>query len=139
MVFTDSSHQDDDPINENDQTDKTNQMDVDLRKETTVNEQEKVSLSNSPTEVSFVCIRRPTGVDRARLEDLTKQAQCSFSKIYWLINRDKENSTTATNEMIHDVVSQIKSDTMDIFVSILKCGHYESQLAVYPKIKPAIL
>jgi hypothetical protein len=114
-------------------------MDIDLRKQTTIDEYEKTSSSNSHTDVSFVCIRKPSGTDRTRLEDITEQAQCSLSKIYWLLNREKENTTTVTNEMIQDVITQIKSDVTDVFISVLKCGHYESQLVVYPKIKPAIL
>ncbi|CAF3385080.1 unnamed protein product [Rotaria sp. Silwood1] len=138
LVFTDSSHRDDDPIKESTYNN-SNQMDIDLRKEITNNEQDKISLSNSPTDISFVCIRKPSSIDRARLEDITEQAQCSFSKIYWLLNRDIEKNASITNEMIQDVITQIKADIMDVFISILKCGHYESQLAVYPKIKPAIL
>jgi len=114
-------------------------MDIDLRKEIINDEKDKLSSSNSHTDVSFVCIRKPTSTDRARLEDITEQAQCSLSKIYWLLNRDKENTTIITNEMIHDVITQIKSDLTDVFISVLKCGHYESQLAVYPTIKPAVL
>jgi hypothetical protein len=114
-------------------------MDTDLRKQTIINEQEKGSSSNSHTDVSFVCVRKPSGADRARLEDISEQAQCSLSKIYWLINREKENNTTITNEMIQDTITHIKTDMLDIFISTLKCGHYESQLAVYPTIKPAVL
>jgi hypothetical protein len=114
-------------------------MDIDLRKQVINDEQEKPSSSNSHTDVSFVCIRKPSNTDRARLEDITEQSQCSLSKIYWLLNRDKENNTTITNEMIQDVITHIKSDLTDVFISILKCGHYESQLAVYPTIKPAVL
>jgi hypothetical protein len=114
-------------------------MDIDLRKEKINDEYEKTSSSNSHTDVSFVCIRKPSNTDRARLEDISQQTQCSLSKIYWLLNRDKENTTTITNEMIQDVITQIKADLTDIFISVLKCGHYESQLAVYPIIKPAIL
>jgi len=114
-------------------------MDVDLRKEIIHDENEKCSLSNSHTDVSFVCIRKPSSIDRARLEDIIEQTHCSLTKIYWLLNRDKENKTIITNEMIQDVIIQIKSDLTDVFISILKCGHYESQLAVYPTIRPAIL
>jgi hypothetical protein len=103
------------------------------------NEHGKTSSSNSHTDVSFVCIRKPLSTDRARLEDITEKSQCSLSKIYWVLNREKENNTTITNEMIQDVITQIKSDLTDVFISILKCGHYESQLAVYPTIKPAVL
>ncbi|CAF3937818.1 unnamed protein product [Rotaria magnacalcarata] len=139
LVFTDSSHREDDPIHENTYNNKHDQMDIDLRKQTTNDEQEKTTLSNSPTDISYVCIRQPSSIDRARLGDITEQAQCSFSKLYWLINRDKENNITVTNDMIQRVVTEIKSDSTDVFISILKCGHYESQLAVYPKITPAIL
>jgi hypothetical protein len=115
-------------------------MDIDPHKQIFNNEQEKISSSNSHTDVSFVCIRKPSNNDRARLEDITEQSQCSLSKIYWLLNREKENNiTTVTNEMIQDVITHIKADLMDIFISVLKCGHYESQLAVYPTIKPAVL
>lgn len=114
-------------------------MDVDLRKEVTNDENEKCSLSNSYTDVSFVCIRKPSGIDRTRLEDITEQTHCTLSKIYWVLNRNKENKTIITNEMIQDVITQIKSDLTDVFISVLKCGHYESQLAVYPTIKPAVL
>ena len=115
-------------------------MDVDLRKDPINEEQNKSSMSsNSHTDVSFVCVRKPSSTDRARLEDLTEQTQCSLSKIYWLLNREKENNPTITTDMIQDVVTQIKADLTDIFVSVLKCGHYESQLVVYPTIKPAIL
>lgn len=114
-------------------------MDVDLRKETIDNDNDKFSLSNSQTEVSFVCVRKPSSKDRARLEMITEQNQCSLSKIYWLLNREKEIKTTITNDMIQDVITQIKSDLTDVFISVLKCGHYESQLAVYPIIKPAVL
>jgi hypothetical protein len=115
-------------------------MDIDLRQEVTHDKQDKSSTSsNSHTEVSFVCIRKPSSTDRARLDDITEQTQCSLSKIYWLLNRDKENNTTITNAMIQDVITHIKADLTDIFISVLKCGHYESQLAVYPVIKPAIL
>jgi hypothetical protein len=114
-------------------------MDIDLRKPTSNDAYEKTSSSNSHTDVSFVCIRKPSSTDRTRIEDITGQAQCSLSKIYWLLNREKESNTTVTNEMIQDVITHIKSDLTDIFISVLKCGHYESQLAVYPKIKPAVL
>lgn len=115
-------------------------MDVDLRKDTNNDEQNKSSMSsNSHTSVSFVCVRKPSSADRARLEDLTEQTQCSLSKVYWLLNQGKENNLTITTDMIQDVITQIKADLTDIFVSVLKCGHYESQLVVYPTIKPAIL
>jgi hypothetical protein len=116
-------------------------MDVDLRKPITTDEPPKssASSSNSHTDVSFVCIRKPSSADRVRLEDTTEQSQCSLSKIYWLLNREKENNTIITNELIQDVVTRIKADLTDIFISVLKCGHYESQLAVYPTIKPAVL
>ena len=115
-------------------------MDIDLRKDTINDEQSKSSMSsNSHTSVSFVCVRKPSIADRARLEDLAQHSQCSLSKIYWLLNREKENNLTITTDMIQDVITQIKADLTDIFVSVLKCGHYESQLVVYPTIKPAIL
>ncbi|CAF0863975.1 unnamed protein product [Adineta ricciae] len=138
LVFTDSSHRDDELLNKN-FTQSNIQMDVDLRKPAVADEHNKVSSSNSHTDVSFVCIRKPSNSDRARLEDLTTQAQCSFSKIYWLLKREKENNSTVTQDMIKDMITNIKADLTDIFVSVLKCGHYESQLAVYPIIKPAIL
>ncbi|UJR35478.1 hypothetical protein I4U23_028234 [Adineta vaga] len=134
LVFTDSSHCDDDSIK-----DSNNQMDIDLRKPIFNDEQEKISLSNSYTDISFVCIRKPSNSDHARLEDITVQAHCSFSKIYWLLNQEKENNTTVTQDMVKDVITHIKADLTDVFISVLKCGHYESQLAVYPTIKPAIL
>jgi hypothetical protein len=139
IVFTDSSHRDDDTFKEN-TNNNDNQMDIDLRQEIINDKQDKSSTSsNSHTNVSFVCIRKPSSADRTRLEDITEQTQCSLSKIYWLLNRDKENNTTITNEMIQDVITHIKADLTDIFISVLKCGHYESQLAVYPAIKPAVL
>ena len=114
-------------------------MDVDLRKQTGREESEKVSASNIHTDVSFVCIRKPSGNDRARLEDIAGQVPCFLSKIYWLKSQEKENPMTITNDMIHDVAAQLKADLTDIFISTLKCGHYESQLAVFPTIKPAVL
>lgn len=115
-------------------------MDIDLRKDTINDDQSKSSVSsNSHTDISFVCIRKPSSADRARIEDLTQQAQCSLSKIYYLLNRDTENNPTITMDMVQDVITQIKADLTDIFISVLKCGHYESQLAVYPTIKPAVL
>ena len=114
-------------------------MDVDLRNQPSTDEQNKVSSSNSYTEVSFVCIRKPSTIDRVRLEEITEKSQCSLSKIYWLLNREKENNSIITNDMIQDVITNIKADLTNIFVSVLKCGHYESQLAVYPTIKPAVL
>lgn len=137
-MFTDSSHRDDDSAKEN-MNNASNAMDIDLRNQTINDEQEKISLSNSPTDISFVCVRKPSSIDRTRLEDITKQAQCSFSKIYSLLNQEVDTTITITTEMIHDVISEIKSDILDVFISVLKCGHYESQLAVYSKIKPAIL
>ncbi|CAF3503027.1 unnamed protein product [Rotaria sp. Silwood1] len=138
LVFTDSSHRDDNLTIENNNNN-NNAMDIDLRKQIINDEQEKISSSNSHTEVSFVCIRKPSGTDRARLENISEQAQCSLSKIYWLINREKENNTIITNEMIQDVITQIKADMLHIFISTLKCDHYESQLTVYSTIKPAVL
>lgn len=114
-------------------------MDVDLRKPASNDEQEKVSATNSYTDVSFVCVRKPSNSDRARLEDATTQTHCSFSKIYSLLKRDKENNSTVTQDMIREMTATIKTDLADVFISVLKCGHYESQLAVYPTIKPAIL
>ncbi|CAF4210833.1 unnamed protein product, partial [Adineta steineri] len=136
VVFTDSSHRVDDPITEN--TTNSNQMDVDFRTKIFNDEQEKTT-SNGHTDVSFVCIRKPLSSDRTRLEDITEQSQCSLSKVYWLLNRDKETNLTVTNDMIQDLTTHIKADLMDIFISVLKCGHYESQLVVYPTIKPAVL
>ncbi|CAF3829621.1 unnamed protein product [Adineta steineri] len=136
VVFTDSSHRVDDPIIEN--TTNSNQMDVDFRTKIFNDEQEKTT-SNGHTDVSFVCIRKPLSSDRTRLEDITEQSQCSLSKVYWLLNRDKETNLTVTNDMIQDLTTHIKADLMDIFISVLKCGHYESQLVVYPTIKPAVL
>lgn len=137
LVFTDSSHRDDD--DDDDNKTNVNQMDVDLRNPTTNDEQTKISSSNSHTEISFICIRKPSNIDRIRFDEMTERTQCSLSQIYWLLNREKENQTIITNEMIQNVITDIKNDLTNIFVSVLKCGHYESQLAVYPKIKPAIL
>lgn len=114
-------------------------MDVDLRQTTSTDEQTKATSSYSHTEVSFVCIRKPSTIDRIRFEETTERTQCSLSKVYWLLNRDKENSSIITNTMIEDVIADIQNDLTNIFVSVLKCGHYESQLAVYPTIKAAIL
>lgn len=114
-------------------------MDVDLRKPVHHEEPEKITLSNAHTDVSYVCIRKPSGKDRARLEDVSERAHCSLSKIYWLINQEKENPATITTDKIQEIIKQIKSDMLNVFISTLKCGHYESQLAVYPSIKPAVL
>lgn len=141
LVFTDSSHRDDDEdsSNQTNVNNSENQMDVDLRNPTSNDEPNKISSSNSHTEVSFICIRKPSSIDRIRFEEITERTHCSLSQIYWLLNREKENHAIITNEMIHDVITDIKNDLTNIFVSVLKCGHYESQLAVYPKIKSAIL
>ena len=114
-------------------------MDVDLRKAVHQEESEKVTSSNAHTDVSYVCIRKPSGKDRARLEDVSERAHCSLSKIYWLTNQEKENPMVITTDRIQEIIKQIKSDLLNVFISTLKCGHYESQLAVYPSIKPAIL
>lgn len=114
-------------------------MDVDLRKPITQDDQEKILLTSSHADVSYVCIRKPSGLDRAQLEEICQQVQCSLSKVYWLINREKETSLTINHDMVQEVMNQIKADLMNVFISTLKCGHYESQLAVYPAIKPATL
>ena len=114
-------------------------MDVDLRKPVHHEEPEKITSSNAHTAVSYVCIRKPSGKDRARLEDVSERAHCSLSKIYWLINQEKGNPVTITTDKIQEIIKQIKSDMLNVFISTLKCGHYESQLAVYPSIKPAVL
>lgn len=114
-------------------------MDVDLR-HTHMNDDEIiVRKSYSQIEVSFICVRKPSGADRARIEDITKQLQCSLSKFYWLINREKETKSLITTDMIATMMNRVRNDTMNVFISTLKCGHYESQLAVYPTIKPATL
>lgn len=118
----------------------SNEMDVDLRKPVVHDEDEqKMFSSNSLTDVSCVCIRKPSSLDRARLKDLCEQIQCSLSNIYSLVNREKEGPLTINHDVVQNVMNQIKSDMMNVFISTLKCGHYESQLAVYPTIKPSVL
>jgi len=118
----------------------SNEMDVDLRKPVVSDkDEEKIFSSNSLTEVSCVCIRKPSSIDRVRLKDLCEHMQCSLSKIYSLVNQEKEGPLTINHDVVQDVMNQIKSDMMNVFISTLKCGHYESQLAVYPTIKPSVL
>ena len=115
-------------------------MDVDLRAPAVSEEDEETILSsNSRTDVSVVSIRKPSTMNRARLEDLCQHVQCSLSRIYWLLNREKETPLTINHDVVQKVMNQIKEDLLNVLISTLKCGHYESQLAVYPTIKPATL
>ena len=103
-------------------------------------ESEKVTSSNAHTDVSYVCIRKTIRQGSSALGRcqrtcalLTVEKSTGWSiknkKIPWWSRRTRFKRSS----------KQIKSDLLNVFISTLKCGHYESQLAVYPSIKPAIL
>ncbi|CAF1237917.1 unnamed protein product [Didymodactylos carnosus] len=114
-----------------DESDIDDEMDIDMAYQS-----DKDDGAQQLIELTFICLTKPSRMDRSRLEHIVEMGNCTLKNIYFLT---PSKSITINEQMLTQTTEQIKKDLVNVFISVLKCGHFETQLAISPALKPVVL